>query len=453
MNNEQQEVTIESNETGRSVKNSRKSFVKILIISLLAVFVIGGLYSIYYFLLAKDEYSTYFNGRFTTLTMAQEGDFTSIELYVDDYNNNTCELTFRNLNINETLQIPCQKLLEENYDGEGYYTLYMSFDRYPILTDTRQYLKNWKLLKTDDSTSIDKNTNKESYIQGIKALLESKTILEAHSCLLLSQNSEVSNWSCNSGTEISAEYLQVIYLLEQLGKQLEDEDILISVDDEIDFLNSNYSTTEMTFGETPSAYLLSLAQLGLNQEFLESIESFDLMNLDPITLEIAEKDPLSITEDEVYSNEYLLISQFASNTLIYDEYEEYADLYEYNRYRMIEEYMNSDYVLNGLCSIAYATNEEELFSEIKPQLEDVISNNKNALVLNNLVEMYRCKLLGEDLDQEIEGLNEAIDNYVQNSTITSESGSYIVNISRGETENVQFIKFRLIDNLMYLLYE
>jgi hypothetical protein len=177
------------------------------------------------------------------------------------------------------------------------------------------------------------------------------------------------------------------------------------------------------------------------------------MDLDPISLEIPEKEPLLITEDEVFSNEYLLVSQFASNALIYDEYEEYTDLYEYNRYRMIEEYMNSDYVLNGLCSIAYATKDEELFSEIKPELEDVISNSKNALVLNNLVEMYRCKLLGKNIGQEIEGLNEAINNFVQNSTITNESGSYIVNISRGETENVQFIKFRLIDNLMYLLYE
>jgi hypothetical protein len=106
-----------------------------------------------------------------------------------------------------------------------------------------------------------------------------------------------------------------------------------------------------------------------------------------------------------------------------------------------------------LCSIAYATEDEELFSEIKPELEDVISNSKNALVLNNLVEMYRCKLLGKNIGQEIEGLNETIDNFIQNSTITNESGSYIVNISRGETENVQFIKFRLIDNLMYLLYE
>jgi hypothetical protein len=453
MNNEQQKVITESNEIEQKTKTSNKNFVKILIISLLTMFVIGGLYSIYYFLLAKDEYSIYFNGRFTTHTMAQEGDFTSIELYVDDYDNQTCELTFSNLSIKETLQLPCKKLLEENYDGEGYYTLYLSFNTYPLLPDMRQYLKNWKLLKADNSRSYDRNTSKESYIQGIKSLLGSKTILETHSCLLLSQNSEIGSWSCNSGTEISAEYLQAIYLLHQLGKQLEDEDILLSVKDEIAFLNSNYSTTEITFGETPSAYLLVLAQLGLNQEFLEGIESFNLMDLDPISLEIPEKEPLLITEDEVFSNEYLLISQFASNALIYDEYEEYTDLYEYNRYRMIEEYMNSDYVLNGLCSIAYATEDEELFSEIKPELEDVISNSKNALVLNNLVEMYRCKLLGKNIGQEIEGLNEAINNFVQNSTITNESGSYIVNISRGETENVQFIKFRLIDNLMYLLYE
>ena len=85
---------------------------------------------------------------------------------------------------------------------------------------------------------------------------------------------------------------------------------------------------------------------------------------------------------------------------------------------------------------------------------DTDSNTEGLLSVR---ELHQCLEYTRNQEEEIEGLESLYRNLLRRSTVTTQTGSYITNVSKVFSEereqDIFMIEYRMLDNIMYVLYE
>jgi len=409
----------------------------------------------YYSFFLRDDFSFYLK-ELPSITQRVNNRKISLEINIYDYKKEDCEISYCLLNsCNSKITLPCDKLIKNTFQSEGNYTLELNFERYFLFPLPKTYLSNWEIVRNDDAKE---DLSKKNYLNGVMEVLGNYSIREGHSCLVSKESDRVEEWMCNNRNFFSNDYLKSIYLTYELGTKLKNESLLLSVNEEIEYLNKNKEEILLK-SETfpPDAYILKLTELGLDKEYLKIIDEFIIPSTQKGVIEDHDFMPLLSINSEIYSKQYAEIVRYGGYYKIYKEYDK-EDLSNYYLNELIRKYNISEYVLYGLCTVGYSTLDANTFEYIKDKLEESIHNAEEVLILNTVPELLVCDKYADLMNSEIEGIDNAIQNAVKTSTWKIDEKAFIIAATRtcdGNSEicNNIFFNYRLVDNLMYLLYE
>jgi hypothetical protein len=362
--------------------------------------------------------------------------------------------------------MPCGKLRSMNYSGPGEYSISLEFEPSGgIFSPDKRPLKSWKLETIRE--------NEEDLVFGdsfLRTLMrEGFYMWEVYSIPVSIFDDSLRFRSFYEDVSLNYDYTKALYLL---GKSSQTEEGFLSkqiFEREVEYLNSNkeeiikknshisYEGGKVQYIMYPEAYILELVELGLDKDYLLLLEDFLVPDYNNFTFSFDfNKEPLLLTESEVYSVEYLDLIRYSDYYWIFKEHgrEELAD---YSHSKMVEIYNNSGFVAYGLCSLGYSDNTLFGSEELKKKLEVIFSTDKKELVEGNIYELLMCDMYAKKNELNIEGLDNAISEALRLQMIEVDNSYFIVRglSSKGtdlETPSA-IIKYNFIDNLMYLLYE
>ncbi|KKP43173.1 MAG: hypothetical protein UR32_C0003G0019 [candidate division WS6 bacterium GW2011_GWE2_33_157] len=429
----------------------RKNIFILSIVILLSI-LLG--YILYYIFLLEDEQLKY-EELLNEANVNTENTSNSATIYVKEFDSNSCNISYCvNNKCGLKLYLPCDKLDKNEYSKEGLYKISLGFEKSEIFVFRDKVLDSWSIYKPDIK---EEKYEKSFYINGVKELLNNFPIRQGFACLISLKTDEPENWICNSDFSITYDYLKSIYLTYELGKKLNDNEMLNSVNEEIMYLNSNSEELIKAEYNFPEAYILKLIDIGLSEEYLKIISDFEIPEYRVQTLTIHDSLPYLPNEGEILSKRYVDILRYSDYHTVFNEYgmEELSSYY-YNE--SVRRYNSSEYVVNGLCTIGYSTSNPDIYKYVKDELEFIISSNGDDLILENITELFKCSLLSDKMESTINGLSNEIESLVKRSTISIDNNAYIVNtttacVNEEKVCNHVIRNFRLVDNLMYILYE
>lgn len=432
-----------------------KPLFKILLIIVFSLFALLLLFYLYERFLMADDYDILQESRALFKT-EEEIVFTSVPTQIVDLDEEDCKPNYCIFNnCTYTFEFTC-KTFEGEYDGPGEYIVVVELEnRKPSLLNNKKKLKSWRLEKIES-----KDLAVDAYLLGLQNLLKDEYLWRVFSSPLPPSLSPIKSWFKSDKVLLRGDYLKSVYLLANLSEQLGDEGLHASLEKEIAYLNLNKDqilreTKSLTY---PDAYILELIELGLNEDYRSLIDGFVIQeNKEPVFTFDSNKQPLLLNENTVYTKEYLDMVRYSDYYRIFRKYEE-EDLANYSLSKMIEIYNDSEFVIYGLCSFAYA--DEELVKPVglEERLEEMFSNDKKELIEGNIYELLMCNLYAKEANIEINGLDNKIHEALESNTINVDGNSFIVRelsvVEDGDaTSNLDLVVYNLLDNLMYLLYE
>lgn len=430
---------------------------KILIGFFLPLVLIGG-YLFGAFFLIKDEYSEYLRKVAPILVSEKKGEEIVLEIDINNFDEPKCKFSYCVVNsCGNYLTLPCDKLLENRYEGEGRYQLTMYFDSYVYNPFSHKFLKSWDISKINNNKL---ELTKEEYIEGIKSVLGEYPISQGYSCTLLNKTFNPNQWVCDNESFFSNEYLKTISLLHDLGEKLGDEELLSYAQAEIEYLNNNFENILKEGIVYPEAYILKLVEIGLSTEYITLIEDFEIPIYEVEKIEDHDYKPLLSKEEELYPRFYTSILRYSDYSRVFKEFGK-EDLSKYYSNELVLAYNRSPFVLYGLCTVGRTTQDTEIFEYVSTKLSKSITEKDDPLILNNLTELLSCNLYAKEMNSVVVGLDEEIQELTNNSTLEIDGKAYIVYSrlidmvgAEGEEEFQQLVfNYRMIDNLIYVLYE
>lgn len=435
------------------MKNKIKIIIGILVpLLLISAFLLGS------FFLIKDEYSDYLRKSGAILFSEKKGKEILLEVDVNNFDKTKCEFSYCVVNTcGNYLKLPCDKLEENKYEGEGKYRIKLNFDSYPYNPFTHKFLKSWEIsrIPTEESPF-----ERERYIEGIKSILKVYNFRQGYTCALTSKTLSLEEWFCNNENFFSNDYLKTISLAYDLSERLGDEELHSYVQKEIEYLNNNVDKILSEEIEYPEAYILKLVEIGLSSEYLTLIDDFQIPTYEREVLEDHDYKPQLSKEEELFPEFYTSILRYSDYSKLYKEFGK-EKLSNYYTNELIIKYNRSPFVLYGLCTVGETISDAEIYKYIRTELSEVIAKKEDNLILNNLTELLSCNLYAEGMNSEITGLNEEIRELVNRSTLEINGIPYIVNSSLIEMEGAEgkekiqkiIFNYRMLDNLIYVLYE
>ena len=427
----------------------------IIIISSISVLLLIFLsYFGYYIFLLKDEFPLYMQ-KLPSITKREAGKRMSLEINVYDWNKENCEISYCLLNsCDNKITLPCDKMIKNTFQEKGIYTLSLNFEKYPLFPLSKTYLKNWEVTREEDIKEV---ISRENYLNGVIEVLKNHSLRQGYACLIPREGDTVDEWLCDEENSFNNDYLKSIYLTYELGTKLKNETLLSYVKDEIDYLNKNREEILKKGIIYPEAYILKLIDIGLNEGYKEIIDNFVVTNTQKQVIEDHDFMPLVSINSEIYSKSYSEIVRYGDYHKIFEEYKE-SELSNYYSNELIREYNVSEYVLYGLCTVGYSLSDSKTFKYVKEKLEDSIREGEEVLILDGVPELLMCDKYAKLMKSEIVGVDGIIKNAVNKASFEMDGNGFIITASTscpGEEEICSHIllNYRLVDNLMYLLYE
>ncbi len=423
---------------------------KIILIFLLALLIASGVY-LYFLNTLKDEKDIY-KQRFETVTQHIEENQLVIELYIEKFDKDTCEIKYNNLAIKDVLKVPCTKIVKNEFNSSGIYKIDITFKKYNLFPGKGYTIDEMQIISNNQTIS---SPVYSEYFNGVKHMLSQYSIQENVGCITGGVTRDKIIWGCNDSKDLTEEYLQLTYLTYQVAKKYDDKELYEYVNREIEYINNNYSKEDLRVEYKPNAYLLKLVEIGLDESFTEGYDAFDADSLQ--FMDFAEiklnKDFTNLSlESESFSIEYRDIVQYSNNSKLFDEIGMDKGYSKSHQNMMIETYNESDLLLNGLCTIAYTTENEEIYKFLKPKIEEVIKNEIDTAITRNFVELNNCFLASQLFNSPIESLEDTVKELIRHTTVTNESGAFIVSSVSLEDSELKLMSYQLRDNLIYLLY-
>jgi len=403
-----------------------------------------------------DDYDILWESRALFKT-EEENIFTSVPIRIMGLEEENCKPNYCIFSdCTYTFDFTC-KTFEGEFDGPGQYVVVVEFkDRslFPLnKINKKKKLKNWRIEKIEL-----KDPDVNSYLSGLRSLLKTEYLWRVSSLPLPPSLPSMKDWLKSDKVFLGGDYLKSVYLLGELSEKLEDEELRSFFKREIQYLNSNKEQIlSEVFLTYPDAYILELIELGLSEDYRTLIEDFVIQEQkEPVFSFNFNKQPLLLTENIVYSKEYLEMVRYSDHYRIFKEYGE-MDLANYLLNKVGGIYSSSEFVVYGLCSFAYADQKLIKASGLEEKLEEVFSNDEEELIEGNIYELLMCDLCVKKKIIEIKSLDNKIQKALESSTINVDENAFIVRKLSVENEDasssVDPVAYNLLDNLMYLLYE
>lgn len=424
--------------------------LKILFLTITFLILTLIVYIVYYVFFLKDEYYSYsINSIFSTSTNT----VLTGEIFIYNYKEDSCEVSYCIYNeCNNALTLPCREIALNEFEEDAFYEIQLNFSYYNVLPIGKRFLNDIYISRSKFKSL----PSKDSYISGVKKLLNDFTIRRAYSCFIPMDNLH-EDFYCEKDLTLENNYLQSIYLTYILGEKIGDRELIEYAQDEIFYLNTNKDTILNGVIKYPEAYILKLVELGLDMGYLEIIDNFNIPTYEAEELRYKDETPILSTEEKSYIKNDRTLFLYSDYALLFKEYNR-IDLANYFKYELIHYYNALQYDLYPLCTIANTYSDERLDSYLEEKFETAISESNNLLLLNSFQELLKCKEYFKKKDIDVRNLNISFDDILRKSTIEFEGNSYLVDASyscseeSAECENIR-LDFDLLTNLKYILYE
>ena len=425
---------------------------KTVLILMVIVFVPFLFYLLNYLLVLEDQYSKYLINTTSAGNLEKRKDKLLLTIDVYEFDLKSCVISYYLYNDSgNEISLPCNKLMSNGYEGPGKYSIDIDFGRFPLYPDSflgislKKDLKGWNISKLEKNNASDLSIR---YIQGVKNILSIYSFRDAISCVVRSKGVMPESWLCNTGQFFTNDYLKSIFLAYDLSEKIGDTQLGGYVGEEIKYLNQNKKEILKETHIYPQAYILKLVDIGLDKEYLQIIENFEIPTYEEVGV-LNIPDIKSSSRYQSQNTEYLDILRYSDFVKIFAEYE-YEDLRDYFLNELKSIYNSSDLGLNGLCSIGLSTQDEEIFGYLRSALNDKV----DVLDYVDSRELINCSLYSKQMNSDIEGLNEIIDRVLERGSIEIEENLYLVDFQEiNSEESLVLVNYKLLDNLMYILYE
>lgn len=405
----------------------------------------------YYLLFLKDQSQTWISSNDIDLD-----DNSSVELVVTDIKGNEIKYCVVN-DCTYALSIPTAKIETNEFDGWGEYKITYNFSKYLLFPWSKYtYLKSWSIEKIEDEES---DFTAESYLEGVKKLLENYYVWEIYSLPTLPAFSREEASFINENPILDWDYTKSLYLLYQISQSESDTKLKQAFDKEISYLNDNAETIIEGYEahSIPPAYLLKLIDQGLSSQYISLVDSATIPQYYEEVLEQTINDKVarpidSRNPDLTYYDKMI---RYADDYSIFAEYDR-KDLADFTYNQMLVLF-NSIESLNGICTLAYSNHRLIDATELRDKFENVFGDTTTQLIEGNLYELVMCKKYVNTNDCEIEGLEQSIDNVLDVSTSRVGEYFFIMGGTSTSGENIEELptikSFNLLDNLIYILSE
>ena len=266
-----------------------------------------------------------------------------------------------------------------------------------------------------------------------------------------------SNFYCGREVVFENNYLQSIYLTYILGNKIGDQELIEHARNEITYLNTNKETILNSEIKYPEAYILKLLQLGLDTEYLQVIDNFQIPEYEIEELEHKDEIPILSTEERTFLENDQTLFLYSDYALLFKDFNK-IDLSEYFKYELIQHYNALQFGLYPLCTVVDTYQDGELDSYLKERLENVILEGNDLMLLNSFEEMLKCKEYFNTRNIEVKNLDLSLEKLLRKSTINIDGNSYLIDVTYeciGDAEDCTNVRldYNLLTNLKYILYE
>lgn len=367
-------------------------------------------------------------------------------LKISDFDSNKCKIGYCIHDVcNFELDLPCEGFERNSFEGVGAYKILFRFDKHFLYPWSRKNRMSWSLEKVDNRDQFDKEVPMEAYIKFLKEILSERFLWEVYNVplsYLISSIEQITFFQ--ERVNINFTYTKSLYLMYELGVEMEDPELLEIFSKEISYLNNNIEEilSENKDVNYPEGYLLKLIDFGLDNAYI------------------------SLIDDYVFDGGGYLSPDLYSGTMRYSEYYRifreygYDKLAEYSYEEMMKAYERSGYPLNGICSVYNSSDNAydlgETISSLNSGLSE-INNTEDNLIAHNLYELLICySVPGINSELEMQ-LQNVITQIINKRVVIIEDKAILIKGSRVSTEDDEHFtpvisSFNLLDNLMYVQY-
>lgn len=423
---------------------------KILTIGGIFLTVIIIIYILCYLLIFKDN-----SAKYLSLLKVEDSNemIASRQAYINEFGNKNCEIKYCIYTACEnSISLPCDRIGLNEYDKAGFYKINLNFSYYNILPIGKKYLKDWEIVTIDPPLLF----SKESYISGVKKIISEHLIRNGYSCNLLLDDGPL-EFYCGREFSFDNDYLQSIYLTHVLGNKLGDKELIDFALQEISYLNTNKEEILASDIKYPEAYILKLLELGLDEEYLQVIDNFQIPEYEIQELDFKETIPLLPIEEELYLRKDLRLFLYSDYSMILEEFNR-IELANYYKNELIRYYNALQYGSYPLCTMGKTSSDDKVYTYVKDSLEKAIIEENDILLLNSVKELLTCKEYLDVKDAEVINLKFAFEDALRKSTLNIAGDSYIIDTSyvciNDSTEcNDINLDYNLVTNLRFILYE
>jgi hypothetical protein len=407
-------------------------------------------YSFYYFVFLNNQYKRLLDVQRTL------GEGSSYELIISGFEKDQCQITYCVFNnCDNVVSLPCSKLQGNEFKGSGNYRLELDTGRHVLYPwGNKEIIKSWEIVATNSSQQ---ERHLDSYISSLKGMLSHYYLWEIYSIPISDSNLNLNNLYTLEQVNLDFDYTKSLYLLSLLSNQYEDQKLQNIWQEELSYLNKNIEDI-LDYQQNnifPSAYLLKLVDLGLDEKYLTLLENFEVFDYgakEVINYENS-REPLLLNK-ELYSSDYRDMMHYSDNYKIFLEYG-YDNLSGYSYYQAISAYNSSKYSVYGICSIQNSMEGLMASPKLQAKLEKTFTNSVLNLIEGNIYELLMCKKFATQESIEIKGLESSIAYLLENLSLNIDDKTILVrglSPTRNLNKEVRtIVTYNSLDNLMFLI--